>query len=98
MNDIGDVIVSIDENKFRQVIVNLVTNAFKFTPKDGRVVVSVSYVKDCKEVKIEVTDTGAGIDPVSHHQHQHVHEHNHDSRIYILYLYRRRISVSSSKV
>jgi len=57
--------VSIDENKFRQVITNLVTNAFKFTPAGGKVTVSVSYVKDHKQVRIEVMDTGAGIATVS---------------------------------
>ena len=63
--DVEDVVVSIDDNKFRQVITNLVTNAFKFTPSGGKVVVSVSYVKCHQEVVIEVTDTGAGISSVS---------------------------------
>ena len=48
-----------DQLRIRQVIVNLVTNAVKFTPAGGRVVVAA--VGTGSEVEITVTDTGPGI-------------------------------------
>lgn len=48
-----------DVGKLRQVLVNLVTNAIKFTPKCGRVTVTVERLSD--GVAITVSDTGIGI-------------------------------------
>jgi PAS domain S-box-containing protein len=53
--------VMLDRRRMRQVIVNLLTNAVKFTPRGGRVHVGV-----CKrgvELEIAVCDTGIGIPP-----------------------------------
>ena len=61
----ADVIVSIDENKFSQVMMNLIGNALKFTPAGGRVTVSVSLAENTKNVIISVTDTGVGIAKVN---------------------------------
>lgn len=48
-----------DERAVKQIIVNLLSNAFKFTPDGGRVNLSISSVQN--EHIIEVTDTGQGI-------------------------------------
>lgn len=48
-----------DANRLRQVIWNLLTNAIKFTPSEGRVVVELENVRGT--VRLTVTDTGRGI-------------------------------------
>jgi len=54
-----------DENKFDQVITNLVGNAFKFTPSGGSITVSVTHLEAEGRVRVSVTDTGVGIAPVN---------------------------------
>jgi signal transduction histidine kinase len=57
---IGDwFVVTGDEDRLMQVIVNLVANAIRFTPAGGRVVVRI--VDADAEVEIQVEDTGRGI-------------------------------------
>ena len=51
--------VWIDLANFDKVLVNLLSNAFKYTPTGGRVNITVSH--DDKNVTIEVKDTGEGI-------------------------------------
>jgi len=53
--------VSGDPNRLQQVVWNLVSNAVKFTPKQGRVQVRVERVNS--HIEIVVSDTGAGIRP-----------------------------------
>ena len=48
-----------DERKLKQVIVNLLTNAVKFTPDGGTV--SLRAARDDGEVRLSVHDTGIGI-------------------------------------
>ncbi len=55
-----------DENKMRQVFGNLLNNAFRFTPKDGRI--SLSAQGENGMVYVRVTDTGVGI-PRKHLPH-----------------------------
>ena len=50
-----------DELRFKQVVLNLVSNAVKFTPDGGRV--DVRAERDDTELVITVTDTGMGIPP-----------------------------------
>jgi PAS domain S-box-containing protein len=50
-----------DPNRLQQVLWNLLTNAVKFTHKDGRVTITLSRVNS--HLEIEVTDNGEGIDP-----------------------------------
>jgi len=50
-----------DPVRFRQVLVNLVGNAIKFTPSKGHVVVEVQG--GTHDVAVAVSDTGVGIDP-----------------------------------
>ncbi len=54
-------VVDADERKIKQVLFNLLTNALKFTPEGGRVVVSARGNRD--EAEISVHDDGVGIAP-----------------------------------
>ena len=51
--------VTADERKVRQVVLNLLTNAVKFTPDGGAIQLSAALTDD--DVRISVRDTGAGI-------------------------------------
>jgi signal transduction histidine kinase/DNA-binding response OmpR family regulator len=51
--------VSADVRRIKQVVLNLVTNAVKFTPPGGRITVSAHAVGN--EVQVCVADTGIGI-------------------------------------
>ncbi len=50
-----------DASRLQQVLWNLLSNAVKFTPRGGKIGVSVE--RDDAAVKIAVTDTGNGISP-----------------------------------
>lgn len=54
-----------DADRVRQIVVNLVANALKFTPAGGRIWISTERVKDGGQAFVEVTvaDTGRGMDP-----------------------------------
>ena len=53
-------VVTWDEKKIRQVLLNLLTNASKFTPDGGKVTVLAKAEED-DTVYLEVADTGIGI-------------------------------------
>ena len=53
--------VRADADKLRQVLLNLVTNAIKFTPEGGRI--EVAAVPKDGSVEVSVSDTGVGIAP-----------------------------------
>lgn len=51
----------IDKRRIDQVLTNLIGNAFKHTPEDGRV--AVRAVREGAAVRVTVSDTGEGIPP-----------------------------------
>jgi PAS domain S-box-containing protein len=53
--------VRADREKTQQVLINLLTNAVKFTPRGGRVTVRAHADEPAQMVRIEVSDTGIGI-------------------------------------
>ncbi|MCF8359854.1 MAG: response regulator [Prolixibacteraceae bacterium] len=58
----GDTRVWIDREKMESVIVNLLSNAFKYTPENGKVKVNVLIPEDnAGPLVIEITDNGPGI-------------------------------------
>ena len=60
--DDKDIVTYLDKDKISQVIVNLISNSLKYTPKGGKVEVRIS--EDDKYFKLSVKDTGIGISEV----------------------------------
>ena len=58
--------VRADERKIRQVVLNLLSNALKFTPEGGRIDVGAVPGDGC--VEVSVSDTGIGIAPEDQEQ------------------------------
>ena len=56
---IEDVEVSGDVTRLRQLFLNLVTNAIKYTPRGGRV--EITLIRSGEQVSLAVRDTGIGI-------------------------------------
>jgi two-component system, OmpR family, phosphate regulon sensor histidine kinase PhoR len=56
----SDVIVFADKLKIKQVLVNLINNAIRYSKKDGHVTAGI-YVVDNENVYIEITDDGEGL-------------------------------------
>jgi signal transduction histidine kinase/CheY-like chemotaxis protein len=56
-DDVGN--IEADERKFKQVVLNLVSNAVKFTPDSGSV--SVHAYRENTDLLVTVTDTGIGV-------------------------------------
>ena len=52
-------VIAMDKGRLERLLLNLLSNAFKFTPKGGRVLVEVRVEK--QQVILLVTDTGCGI-------------------------------------
>ena len=58
----ADLTAVIDPSRFKQVLYNYLSNAVKFTPPDGKVMVRVTREED-SAFRLEVEDTGIGISP-----------------------------------
>jgi signal transduction histidine kinase len=56
---IGEIMA--DGRRLRQVVFNLLSNAFKYTPREGTITLSAAIVGD--DVQISVADSGPGIAP-----------------------------------
>jgi PAS domain S-box-containing protein len=53
--------VKADSTRLKQILMNLIANAVKFTPEGGRIDLSAKRLNEC--VRIDVRDTGPGIPP-----------------------------------
>jgi signal transduction histidine kinase len=60
MPTLENAVVMGDRTRLRQLLLNLVTNAIKYTPRGGRVDVAVAR-RAADEISISVRDTGIGI-------------------------------------
>ena len=58
-------VIFFDHDKLDKIICNLLANAFRYTPENGRILVNYElYRKDGNDwLKLEVTDSGKGIEP-----------------------------------
>ena len=50
-----------DKNKVKQILMNLMANAVKFTPAGGSITLKIGYLPDEQSLLIAVQDTGKGI-------------------------------------
>jgi signal transduction histidine kinase len=57
----GPLVASIEPGRVRQMLMNLITNAIKYTPRGGAV--ELSLAEEEQEAVIQVRDTGIGIAP-----------------------------------
>ena len=57
-------LVLADKDRITQVIINLVTNAIKYSPPDKEIIIHLQ--SDSKKVTIGIQDFGRGIDPAFH--------------------------------
>ncbi len=57
----ADLSVRADSTRFKQVLMNLIGNAIKFTPENGRIELAARQVGDM--VRVDVRDSGPGIPP-----------------------------------
>jgi len=56
-------IMTADPRRLKQVLINLLTNAVKFTPEKGKVMLEVQAHAEESLMRFSVTDTGIGISP-----------------------------------
>ncbi len=59
--DNGHVLVMADYHRFKQVLINLMSNAVKFNREGGLITVSYCQARPNGKVRVDVTDTGDGI-------------------------------------
>jgi signal transduction histidine kinase len=57
-----EILVTADAERFQQILLNLITNAIKFTDKGGSI--GVTCEGDARMVHIHVKDTGVGVRPL----------------------------------
>lgn len=57
-----------DPHRLRQILLNFLSNAVKFTPDGGRVDLHIGHGEHPDRVRFEVSDTGIGIPPEKHAQ------------------------------
>ncbi|HOP03516.1 MAG TPA: tetratricopeptide repeat protein [Tenuifilaceae bacterium] len=63
-NDCGDIVISTDKTRLRQILSNLISNALKFT-EEGGLTFGYRY-SGTDEILFYVKDTGIGIEPDKH--------------------------------
>ncbi len=53
--------IYLDKNKVDKIVFNLLSNAFKFTPRGGKIIVTAEADDSAKLLRISVSDNGIGI-------------------------------------
>jgi two-component system OmpR family sensor kinase len=61
IGEIDQVLICGDNDRIKQVLVNLISNAIKYTPKGGEVVVGLGKLNN--QARVTVSDNGPGIPP-----------------------------------
>lgn len=61
IGDIDQALVTGDRDRLKQLLLNLVSNALKYTPEGGQVTLGLTRIRDW--ARLVVTDTGVGIPP-----------------------------------
>src|SRR5262249_30775481 len=54
-------LVKMNQESIERVIINLLTNAIKYTPIGGKIRISAAHDRQANEVRLDITDTGIGI-------------------------------------
>ncbi len=54
--------IMLDKGQIQQALINLILNAVEATDAGGRITITTHYPTDTEKVRIEVADTGSGID------------------------------------
>ena len=57
----NEFIIKTDMKRFQQVLLNLFSNAVKFSNRCGMIIIKASYSEDKKAVLVKVKDNGVGI-------------------------------------
>ena len=60
----NDIDIFADYQKVQQILYNLISNAIKYTPENGKIEINVTNT--AKKIRISVKDSGIGIDPKDH--------------------------------
>jgi signal transduction histidine kinase/DNA-binding response OmpR family regulator/ligand-binding sensor domain-containing protein len=58
-----DIFLYVDQDKLQKIVNNLLSNAFKFTPKEGHIQLKIFKDDTAQQLSIIVSDTGCGIAP-----------------------------------
>jgi signal transduction histidine kinase len=58
-----DVSAAVDPDKLQRILLNLLSNAFKFTPAGGKIRCLLKRDSDAPRMTLEVSDTGPGVPP-----------------------------------
>jgi PAS domain S-box-containing protein len=58
-----EIVVTADEKMISTVLRNLISNAIKFTPRNGKITIDVNKTKD--QVEVSISDTGVGMEQKS---------------------------------
>jgi len=62
LNGVVNHLVCFDHDKLDKIVSNLLSNALRYTPEGGQIIINYSLIQDKGSLQIEVVDTGKGID------------------------------------